>query len=124
MRDEWKDEVAPPTLSVWTNGTEWFIAYSEEDAKQALIEHMGWKDGDYDEDMLNGDHGEWEMLPGGKLLGICMDQQLSHRTRGGIMDDCSQPGKPLPKNFQVHVRATCSEWVKAQGRGFLASTEY
>jgi hypothetical protein len=128
MREEWKPELdqhtPAPVLNVWHNGTEWMIAYSEEDAKQALIEHHGWTPKDYDDDMLNGEDGMWTVWPADKYMKMNIDEQLSPDTREALKKDFGIGERGIPDQFNTFIGATCKKWCEAMGRGFLASTEW
>jgi hypothetical protein len=82
-------------MQVWTNGDEFVIAESAEDARAVFSAATG----DTDPETLDGENGEWTRLPDDHVLRINLDDG------NGI------------------TAKTCAAWAD-QGRGVLCSMDY
>lgn len=97
-------------MKVYSNGVEWVVAESPEDAIKVWEETIGEK---YDAD----EYDPFEEKPDGKVLKIGTED---------IDDDF------LPKDAMIRqvsdyvweVTATMREWVDANGRGYLCTSEW
>lgn len=81
-------------LKVWSNGTDTVIAKDIEDVREVIEEHSG-------EGAWTEDEDYWAVVPGSEKVRI--------------------------NNFDGHdgvQERTAAEWIEAEGRGFLCSTEY
>ena len=93
-------------LRMFTNDTDTVIAKDVDDAWVVWSEHTGEDREDYDDP-----YGwSWKEMPGTEELSIW----------------CDSAGDPdTPESDGVELMAkTVAEWIAAQGRGFLCSTEY
>ena len=88
-------------LHVWTNGTDTVIAEDRNDALRVMQEHTGDPCEEYDRD-------DWRVHPDDKVLPI--------RYEEGELD--------LPPGTKPVVTRTCAEWIAANKRGFLCTTEW
>ena len=100
-------------LYMYSDDTEWVIAYSEEDATKIFIEHIGYSE----EDLKDI---EWYK----------MDPQSTFT----YYYDDAPPGEDKPPGRRAFkagsdgrdwmVRATVAEWIELRGRGFFATTDW
>jgi len=87
-----------PQLSIWTDDTDTVVAFSAEDACLVCADHMGESMPEYLEHY--GEPEDWHELP------------LGHELT--IWEEC-YAGTPVKKS--------ASDWLRSEGREFLASTE-
>lgn len=86
--------MANASLQLWTNGEDFVIAASADDAEAILVEHQGVIDPD------DRPEDGWSVVPPERTFPINFDDG-----EGRI----------------VH---TVAEWIASEGRGFLASENY
>lgn len=91
-------------LHVFTNKTDWVIAADVDDAWRAWEEHSGEERADYDTEWT------WDQLAPTHEITIWCDAE-------------GDPCEPEEDGSDLITRAA-AEWIAAQGRGFLCSTEY
>jgi hypothetical protein len=90
---------------------EYYVAKSMEDAKKALMEVTGEKFEDYCPDLTVTEIDDEE-----KITFICDDWPPA-----GALPSAHQEQVDDPQRL---ITAKAGEWAKANGRGFLASSEY
>lgn len=100
------------TLSVWSDSTDWIIAYSAEDAIKVWEKHIGESWADY------GEADEWEMDDKPVYKMLCEDDP-----HGYSQPEDAKIYKHKDGRLWV-VEATTEAWIKHTGRGFLGSTEW
>ena len=94
------------------NDVDTIVAYSPEDAYKVWEEHVG---SGYKYEV--GKDAEWCELPTGQLLTITFEDVADEVIpEGATVEPYGEYGK--------RVTATVTEWIKAQWRCFLCSTEW
>ena len=108
---EWLMSKKPKELAVWESlCPEWVIAYDPDDANKVAMEAM-----DYDMEDLEGE--EWKKLDPDKEFRFLLDER---DLPPGFHEYMIKKGRP--ENYRIIIAASCADWIKARGRGFLATT--
>ena len=90
-------------MHVYHDDCDWFVAADFEDLRKVKSEYLtGKPDEPWDPHGDMGEPDDFEMLPDDKVISV-------------LDEDGPKPGK--------HTK-TAAEWVAANGRGFLCSTEF
>jgi len=102
----------PGELRFYTNGVDFVIAYSVDDARAQVREHVG--DSVIDLDALG-----WRELGDGEPYAQYLDYEP-------VGDDIFLPGvaEEIPAGAAILARAPAHSWIKHRGRCYLGSTEF
>ena len=129
------------TLKIWTNGTDFVIAESAQDALSIQVEDCGYETVEQYKQDTDESEADWSPLDDTALFPFSdeLDNPLHEnelklepgdvlRRRGEKVDaDAAKIIYDVNDNGLVVVRTRkklVSEWIAEMGRGYFASTEY
>lgn len=92
-------------LHVWTTGEDWVVAESAQDATQCMCEQLGCEPEEFD-----AEEHEWRRLDDAAILSVWCDPDGDIACHGE--DGCGP------------VERSVTDWIKREGRGFLATANW
>jgi len=113
MKEKWAPQ--KPDLKVWSNGSYWIIAPTEEEVCQVMSDFEGYTTlREYMEDYP--DDG-WETIPDHKTITMNMTEDC------GVVPHFKDT-LPLEGRYKILFEATAKQWVEHMGKtAFLMTTE-
>jgi hypothetical protein len=98
-------------LSVYSNGVDFYIAFSPEDAEKVYQETVG------EPSFEEGDTPEWKVFTGAYLTyeSWDKDEAIAYAPEGAEISEVGD---------SVKAKATTADWINKLGRGYFRSNEW